>query len=146
MPSHSRYARRRVDRPAESPGASQQEARARGVSVEEGFVADVDELPTPAGFGVESSTSTQSSQLLASYEVPAGTLARLREVSLTLEGNGQGRISVAGTEYGPFTGSVALTVPLEPGVLTQGYQVRVHFQSTDGASTTARSTLSVLEV
>jgi hypothetical protein len=78
--------------------------------------------------------------------VPRNGLARLREVSIALESNGQGSITVAGTEFGPFSGAVDVTLPLDPSVLTQGYQVRVFHQSTDGSTTTTRTTLSVGEI
>jgi hypothetical protein len=116
------------------------------VSVEEMQVPAVDQLPTPAGFGVERSTSSTSSVVLAEYEVPANALGRLREASLSLEANGAGTISVSGVQFGSFDGALDITLPLEPAVLTPGSKVRVLFNSTDGSSTTAQSTLTVGEV
>jgi hypothetical protein len=109
-------------------------------------VPAVDQLPKPAGFGVESSTSNSGSTLLAEYEVPANALGRLQEASLSLEGNGAGTISVSGVQYGSFTGALDVTLPLEPAVLTPGSKVRVLFNSTDGAPTKARTTLTVGEI
>jgi hypothetical protein len=116
------------------------------VSVEESFVADVDERPQPAGFGTEASTSAQSFSEVASYTVPSQTLARLREATLSIESNGEARVSVGGVVYGPYTGAVDVSIPLDPAVLTEGYQVRVFHQSTDGNSTTTKAQLVVLEV
>lgn len=146
MAPHRRGERGREVRPRpDSPGSLEPSA-ARGVAVEEGLVPDVDRLPTPAGFGTEASRSTQSFGLLDEYEVPAGSVAHLREASLSIESNGEAKISVAGTTYGPYTGSLDISVPLDPAILTPGSKVRVHHQSTDGNSTTTRAQLSVLEV
>jgi hypothetical protein len=65
MAPHTRSARRRVTQPDTDARPAEQGAQSRGVVVEEGLVPDVDELPTPAGFGVEGSTDSTSSQLLA---------------------------------------------------------------------------------
>lgn len=106
----------------------------------------VDEFAKPAGFGVEAITSNSSSTLLAEYEVPENSIARLREVSLSLSSNGQGSITLDGEQFGPFTGAVDITLPLDPAVLTAGSLVRVFHQSTDGSSTTSRTTLTVGEI
>jgi hypothetical protein len=118
----------------------------RGVSVEEGFLPEVDVLPRPAGFGTEASTSQQTLQELETYTVPAKTVARLSELSLSIQGNGEAQVSVAGTVYGPFTGALDVTIPLQNGVLPEGYQIRVSHQSTDGNETTTRATVVALEV
>lgn len=107
---------------------------------------DVDELPQPAGFGTEVSTSAQSFTLVDEYTAPPQTLARLREASLSLESNGEARVSVGGVVYGPYTGATDISIPLDPAVLTEGYQVRVFHQSTDGNSTTTKAQLVSLEV
>lgn len=146
MPSHRLQARRGGVRPAAGSDAPQDSTAARGVSVEETFLADVDTLPQPAGFGVESSTSQQSFQLVDEYEVPALTLARLRELSLSIESNGEAKVSVAGVTYGPYTGATDVSVPLDPAILTEGHLIRVHHQSTDGTSTTTQAQVVVLEV
>jgi hypothetical protein len=109
-------------------------------------VGAVDQLPKPAGFGVEGSTSNSTSVLLAEYEVPERGIGRLREASISLESNGKGSISVSGVEFGPFTGAIDVTLPLEPAVLTPGSRVRVLINSTDGAPTTAQTTLTVGEI
>jgi hypothetical protein len=129
----------------ELPGTAEP-ASARGVSAEEMGILNVDQFPKPAGFGVERSTSNSGSTLLAEYEVPERAIGRLREASLSLESNGRGQISVSGVQYGPFDGAIDITLPLEPAVLTPGSKVRVLFNSTDGSSTTAQSTLTVGEI
>lgn len=116
------------------------------MSVEESFVPDVDELPQPAGFGTEATQSSQVFGTVAEYTVPPKTLARLREATLSIASNGEAVISVAGTRYGPYFGAVDVTIPLDPAVLTEGYQVRVAHRSTDGNSTTTRAQLVALEV
>jgi hypothetical protein len=116
------------------------------VSVEESFQPDVDTLPIPGGFGTEASTSSTTLVLLDSYTVDAGDLARLRSASLSLESNGEAQVTVAGAEYGPYTGASDIEIPLEPSVLTAGYQVRVHHRSTDGNSTTTKAQLVLGEV
>jgi len=116
------------------------------VPVEEGLLADPDTLPNPAGFGTEASRSAQTFDVLDEYTVPDGHVARLQELSVSIESNGEAKVSVAGTTYGPFTGAVDVSVPLEDAVLTPGYQIRVHHQSTDGTSTTTRATAVVAEV
>lgn len=121
-------------------------ATATDVSVEEAVVRDVDELPRPAGFGTEASTSQQSSVEIASYVVPAGALAEITEVALSLEGNGQATVAVSGVSYGPYTGAVDVAVPLEGSRLTAGDRVRVFHQSTDGNSTTTLAQVVALEV
>lgn len=146
MPSHRSLRRPRDVRPEPSIARQPEPSSARGVAVEETFVPDVDELPKPAGFGTEASTSAQSFSEVDEYTVPAGALARLREASLSLESNGEARLSVGGTVYGPYTGATDISIPLDPCVLTEGYQVRVFHQSTDGNSTTTKAQLVVGEV
>lgn len=118
----------------------------RGVSVEEGFVPDVDTLPKPAGFGVEASTSNSSTVLVDEYEVPSGALARLSEVSLSIASNGEASVSVGGVTFGPYSGSLDSSVPFNDAVLTGGYSIRVFHRSTDGNSTTTKAQVVVEEV
>jgi len=146
MPEHRMNCRRSGLRPPAEPSRARPEPAASGVSVEEGFASDVDRLAKPAGFGTEASTSAQSFSLVDEYVVPAKSLARLREASVSLESNGEAKVSVSGTTYGPFSGATDFTIPLDPGVLTEGALVRVHHRSTDGNSTTTKATLVVLEV
>jgi hypothetical protein len=146
MPEHRMNCRRNGVRPKPEQAGAAEPAGARAVSVEEMQVPAADQLPQPAGFGVEASTSNSGSTLLAEYEVPANALGRLREASLSLESNGAGTVSVSGVQYGSFSGPVDITLPLEPAVLTPGSKVRVLFNSTDGSSTTGQSTLTVGEV
>jgi len=146
MPEHRMNCRRSGLRPDATADRTEPSDVARGVSVEETFQADVDVLPLPGGFGTEASTSSSSFVLVDSYEVDAGEIAELQEASLSIASNGEAKVSVAGTEYGPFSGGVDVSVPLEPGVLTAGYQVRAFHRSTDGNSTTTRALLSVGEV
>jgi len=143
---HRMNCRRSGVRPEPEQAGELEPAGARAVAVEEMQVGAVDEVPKPAGFGVEGSTSQQSSVLLAEYEVPERAIARLQEASLSLGSNGRGSISVSGVQFGPFTGAIDITVPLDPAVLTPGSLVRVFHESTDGNSTTSRTTLSVGEI
>jgi len=119
---------------------------ASDAAVEETVVRDVDELPRPAGFGTEAATSSQSSVEIDSYVVPAGALAEIVEVALSLEGNGQATVAVSGVSYGPYTGAIDISVPLEGSRLTEGDRVRVFHQSTDGASTSTLAQVAALEV
>lgn len=146
MPSHRLPGRRGEERPPPSRTAAQPDTAAAGVSVEEGFLPAVDTLPRPAGFGTEASTSQQSSQLVDEYSVPAGTVAEIVEVSLSIEGNGQARVSAPNVTYGPYTGAVDVEVRLQGTRLTEGDRVRVFHQSTDGVSTTTLAQLVALEV
>jgi len=138
--------RRNGVRPAPEQAGELEPASARAVSVEEMQIPAVDEFPKPAGFGAEASTSNSSSTLLAEYEVPERAIARLREVSLSLASNGKGSITLDGEQFGPFSGAVDITLPLDPAVLTPGSLVRVFHQSTDSKSTTSRATLTVGEI
>jgi len=146
MPSHRMNCRRNGIRPPALETPAQPSAAAAGVSVEEAFVPDVDELPQPAGFGSEVSTSAQSSELVDEYVVPAQTLAEVTEVAVSLEANGQARLSVSGVSYGPYTGATDVTVDLSGSQLTAGSRVRVFHQSTDGNSTTTLAQVVALEV
>ena len=119
---------------------------ASDVSVEEAVVRDVDEIPRPAGFGTEASTSQQSSVEIDEYVVPAGSLAEITEVALSLEANGQATVAVSGVSFGPYSGAVDITVPLEGSRLTAGDRVRVFHQSTDGTTTTTLAQVVALEV
>jgi hypothetical protein len=114
--------------------------------VEETTVRDVDELPRPAGFGTEASTSQQSSVEIDEYVVPAGSIAEITEVALSLEANGQATVAASGVSYGPYGGAVDVSVPLEGSRLTPGDRVRVVHQSTDGNSTTTLAQVVALEV
>lgn len=146
MASHRMNCRRSGLRPDPAMTAGQVDPVASGVSVEEALVPDVDQLPKPAGFGTEVSTSATSSELIDEYVVPAQTLAEIVEVSVSLESNGQARLSVSGVSYGPYTGSADVSVPLEGSKLTEGSRVRVFHQSTDGSSTTTAAQVVALEV
>lgn len=146
MPSHRSDGRRGGARPDPVRTASDVDRAAAGISVEEGFVPDVDTFPSPAGFGTEVSTSSTTNETVATYTVPDQTVAYLREASLALESNGQAQVSIAGTTYGPYTGAGDVSIPLDPGALTPGSNVRVVHQSTDGSSTTTKAQLVVVEV
>jgi hypothetical protein len=119
---------------------------ARGVSVEEGFLPEVDVLPRPTGFGTEATTSSTDPVLLDSYQVPADHVARLSELALSISSNGQASVTVSGVQYGPFTGATDVSIPLQNGVLPPGYRVEVWHESTDGSDTTTRATVVALEV
>jgi hypothetical protein len=119
---------------------------ASDVSVEEAVVRDVDELPRPAGFGTQASTSQQSSVEIDEYVVPAGCLAEITEVALSLEGNGQATVAVSGVSYGPYDGAIDVSVPLQGSRLAAGDRVRVVHQSTDGLETTTLAQVVSLEV
>jgi len=138
--------RRSGVRPPADTGRTEPSALARGVSVEETYQPDVDTLALPGGFGTEATTSSTAFALVDSYEVEAGELAELKEASLSIASNGEATLSVAGTEYGPFSGSVDVSIPLEPAVLTAGYQVRAFHRSTDGNATTTKALLTVGEI
>jgi hypothetical protein len=129
----------------ESPGQLEP-AAARGVSVEETAVPDVDRFGKPAGFGTEAATTSTSFVEVDSYNVPAGSLARVRSASLSLEPNGEAQVGVDGTTYGPFTGGLDVEIPLDPSVLVEGGLVRVLHRSTDGNSTTTRALVVASEV
>lgn len=144
---HNRFDNRRSGvRASPLSDTSQDGTVARGVSVEETFQPDVDELPRPAGFGTEASTSAQSFSVVDEYSVPPKTLAYVREVSASVESNGEVILGVPGTNFGPFTGQTDVAVPLDPGVLTEGDTIRVLHQSTDGTTTTTQAQVVVLEV
>lgn len=146
MASHRGETRRVGVRPEARQDGTQDRAMARGVSVEEGFLADVDTLPRPAGFGTETSTSQQSTQEIDEYVVPDKTVAEVVEVALSIESNGQARVSAPNVTYGPYTGSLDVEVPLQGSRLTPGDRIRVFHQSTDGTSTTTLAQVVALEV
>lgn len=114
--------------------------------VDEGLFADQSVLPRPAGFGTEASTSSTSFQLIDEYSVPADSVGRLSELSISIQSNGEAKVSVSGTTFGPFTGALDVTIPLTNSTLTEGYDIRAFHRSTDGNSTTTRATTVVLEV
>jgi len=146
MSSHRMNCRRSGIRPEPAQTPAEPDPAARGVSVEETFISDVDELPRPAGFGTEASTSDQTSVLVDEYVVPAQSIAEITDISVAISGNGQATIAAPGVSYGPFTGGVDISVPLEGSKLSPGDRVRVFHQSTDGNSTTTRALLAALEV
>lgn len=146
MGSHRGQTRRVGVRPQPTMDGPRDAAVARRTSVEEELSGPVDLFGRPDGFGTEASRSAQTFTVLDEYTVPDGQLALLREVSLSVEANGEAKVTVAGTTYGPYTGAIDITVPLDPGVLSPGHQIRVHHQSTDGISTTTRAQVVVLEV
>lgn len=146
MGSHSRRSGRRraadrPDRPADTASAV-----ARLASVEEDRAVEADAVPRPAGFGEEVSRSAQSFATIDDYVVPPGTLAHIREVALSIEGNGEALANVAGVQFGPFTGASDVAIPVDPGRLTPGDRIEIKHQSTDGASTTTQAQVVVLEV
>lgn len=146
MSPHSRRRGRAIPSPYPDVSSDGDALTARSVAVEEGLMSEADLLPRPAGFGTEASRSAQSFAVLDSYEVPQGTLAHLREASLSIESNGEALVTVGGIVYGPYTGAVDITVPLDPAILPEGYDVVVKHQSTDGASTTTKAQVVALEV
>lgn len=146
MSSHRLRTRRTALRPGTEATASEPSQAAQTTSVEDDLVFSQEVLPRPAGFGTEASTAVQSMQLLDEYQVPPGTAGRLREVALSIESNGEAKVSVSGTIYGPFTGAVDFSIPLDDAVLSPGYEIRVFHQSTDGNTTTTKATAVVLEV
>jgi len=146
MPEHRMNCRRSGVRPSPEAPGELEPASARGVSVEERPVPDVDQLGKPAGFGTEASTSSGSFVELGSYEVPEGSLARVRSASVSIESNGEAIVGVGGVSFGPFTGAVDVEIPLEPSVLVEGGLVRVLHKSTDGASTTTKAIVVASEV
>lgn len=145
MPSHRRQDRRS---PAEVPaeGSPPESGVARFESVQEDMSIEADRLPQPAGFGLEASRSAQSKATLAEYVVPGNTIARVREVSLSLESNSEALVSIGGIRYGPYTGATDISLPLDPGVLLPGDRIEVKHQSTDGNSQTTKASAVVLEV
>jgi len=145
MPHSRRQDRRRgIEVPAAVRNGEAHSARS--VAVEEGLLAEADRLPRPAGFGTEASRSAQSFAAIDEYVVPSGTIAHLREASVSLESNGEGLINVAGVQFGTYSGAGDVTVPLDPGILTPGDRVEIKHQSTDGGSTTTQAQVVALEV
>lgn len=100
----------------------------------------------PAGFGTEASTSATDDVDLDSYTVPAGRTARVVEVALSVESNGEASVHMNGTTYGPFTGAVDVSLPWDGAFLLPGSTIKVTHESTDGASTTTKATATVQEV
>jgi len=137
--------RRSGVRPSPESDGRPESPLSRAVSVEEGAVPDVDRLRQPAGFVSSVGTTFQSPIEIDSYTVPDQTTALLREVSLSVDGEGLGRIHVAGETFGPIGGPVDLTLPLDPAILTPGYQVVMTIESRLGNSTSATGSLVVLE-
>jgi hypothetical protein len=137
--------RRSGVRPSPESDGRPESPLSRAVSVEEGAVPDVDRLRQPAGFVSSTSTSSTSPVLVDSYTVPDQTTALLREVSLSVDGEGLGRVHVAGETFGPISGPVDLTLPLDPAILTPGYQVVATLESQSGNTTSATASLVVLE-
>jgi hypothetical protein len=145
MTRHRMNCRRSGVRPSPESDGRPESPLSRAVSVEEGAVPDVDRLRQPAGFVSSTSTTSTSPVLVDSYEVPDQTTAVLREVSLSLDSEGVGRVHVAGETFGPISGPVDLTLPLDPAVLTPGYQVTVTVLANSGNSTTATASVVALE-
>lgn len=121
-------------------------AEARLQPVQEGCGLEADRAPQPAGFGTEASTATQSFSVVDEYQVDPNGVAHVREIALSVESNGEVLANVAGVQYGPYTGSLDISIPLDPGLLTGGGRIVVKHQSTDGTSTTTRAQAAVLEV
>jgi len=78
MAKHRMNCRRNGVRPEPEQSGELEAAGARAVSSEEMQIPAVDELPKPAGFGVEGSTSNSTSTLLAEYEVPPRAISLVR--------------------------------------------------------------------
>lgn len=100
----------------------------------------------PAGFGTEASTSQTDDVDLDSYTVPAGRTARVIECAVSVESNGEASVHLNGTTYGPFTGAVDVSLPFDGAFLLPGNSIKVTHESTDGASTTTKATVTVQEV
>lgn len=100
----------------------------------------------PAGFGTEASTTSTSDVLLDSYTVPENRTGRLVEASLSIEDNGEATVHINGTEYGPFTGAVDVSLPFDGAFLLPGNSVKVTHESTDGNSTTTKAAVTAQEI
>lgn len=144
----SQRRRERTERGAATAGAGLAEEAvssrrlARGETTEEA----PGEPGEPAGFGTEATTSQTDDVVLDSYEVPAGRTARVVEVSMSLESNGEASAHLNGTTYGPFTGAVDVSLPFDGAFLLPGSTVKVTHESTDGADTSTKATVTVREV
>lgn len=142
--------RRRNDRPPirtrEGSGTAEDALSPRRLALDEAVEEAQGTPGEPAGFGTEASTSSTSDVELDTYRVPTGRTARLVEASLSIESNGEATVHVAGLEFGPFTGSIDVTLPFDRAHLTEGDSVKVTHESTDGASTTTRAAVTAREV
>jgi len=146
MASHSRRQDRGIPSDVPDVSGSPESGVARFESVQEGLAVETDTVPRPAGFGEEASRATQSFATIDDYVVPDSTVAVLREVSLSIESNGEALANVGGIQYGPFTGATDVAIPVDPGRLTGGDRIEIKHQSTDGSSTTTQAQVVVLEV
>jgi hypothetical protein len=146
MTAHRCRTRRHGYRPIPEPAGPRESLQAALQPVEETAGVPLDQLPRPAGFGTEASTAAGSAQLVEQYRVPDGAIASPQEVALSIESNGQARVSIAGVVFGPFSGAVDWSIPLEGARLGPGARIRVFHQSTDGGSTTTTAQVVVAEV
>lgn len=100
----------------------------------------------PVFEGAEATRTTQSFAELVAYEVPEDRYALLEEVSANIDSNGEVRIAVSGADPVDYTGSIDVALPFNGAVLLPGSTVRVLHQSTDGASSTQRASITAREV
>lgn len=143
----SRHSRRRGTEPVTvGSGTARDALSPRRLAVGETPEEARGEPGEPAGFGTEASTSSTSDVDLDSYRVPLGRTGRLVEAALAIASNGEASVHVNGTTYGPFTGSLEVSLPFDGAYLVEGSTVKVTHESTDGASTTTRANVTVKEV
>jgi hypothetical protein len=100
----------------------------------------------PAGTGGEFSTSTQSNQLVATVEPNRDGVLLLEDASLSIEDNGQAEVHIGNIVYGPYTGSIDVSLPFDGAIMPFGQRVRVFHQSTDGNSTTTKVSVTARQV
>lgn len=146
MPVSRRSDRRGVEPRSSGTGTADDVLSPRRLARGEATEEAPGEPGEPAGFGTETSTTQTADVELDSYQVPMGRTARLIEASLAIEANGEASVHVNGTTYGPFTGSLEVSLPFDGAYLTEGSTVKVTHESTDGASTTTRASVTVKEV
>lgn len=146
MAASRRSDRRGTDALRAGSGLAEDALSPRRLALDEATEEAPGEPGEPAGFGTEATTSATSDVVLDEYEVPEGRTARLVEVALSLEGNGEATVHVTGIEFGPFTGQVDVTLPFDRAFLLPGQGVKVTHESTDGANTTTRASATLREV
>jgi hypothetical protein len=100
----------------------------------------------PAGAGAELTTASQDLEPVVDYQVPRDRTALLETVAAEVDGSGSVVLSVAGTTFGPFSGSVSVSLPFDGAKLPGGHSVRVFASSAEGIETTAVATIVVREV
>lgn len=146
MAARPRSVRRRTNARRTGSGRASDTLSARRLALDEATEEAAGVPGEPAGFGTEASTSQADDVELDTYTVPDGRTARLVEVALSIEGNGEASAHINGETWGPFTGAVDVNVPFDRAVLLPGDQVKVTHESTDGASTTTKAFVTVREV